>query len=222
MSLPIVPPAANANAAANNISNSSKQQSAKLGERYKMNTIAVSLENNNTTVLPNIELIAKQIRFPSAHIAHYLCLVLNTTKKASSSTNSQVTLRGTFTQQKVQAALYKLIGKWLICDECHLPELTIGCTESGVITRSCKACGHEQEIPTGAIPKTSSSSKASKNSSKKSKPSSGAALSSIDETFAQFIAENPPPLNKDDENDMKLFAIANGGFNGNSFVFQNF
>lgn len=186
MSLPIIPKTVDAKAL--------------VGERYKMAPIAVSCveKYKNATCLPNIDLIAKQIRFPSGHIAYYLSLILNTKLMVIKGSNA-IVLRGDFTQQKVQSALYTLISQWLVCEKCNLPELTVQvASNSRSIVKSCKACGHDQSIPC-------------KKRQKKS-------VYTLEEEFTMYISENQPPMNKDDGNDMKLFQ----SMKSDNPLFQNF
>lgn len=103
--------------------------------RYKRERLQVTPGKANTTVLTNLDVIARQINRPVADLTTFL--------RKKTGTNAFVkpegiVLKGQFTADSLDGLLEEFIEAQVVCDTCGNPE-----TEVNVITktRTCRACG---------------------------------------------------------------------------------
>ncbi len=113
--------------------------------RYKMDKIKISLTGrggNSHTVLDNLNTICIQINTTSELLLNYIGSVLG----CNTNNNS---LKGHYTDIKIQEIIFNYISFATMCNKCSIPELTPEIVKNGKNTKlnmKCSACGGSYEL----------------------------------------------------------------------------
>lgn len=108
--------------------------------RYKMPRVQIKGEGNGNgikTVIVNVEEISQRLNRDVNHPMKFFAYELAATAKYK---DDKWILTGSFTQERVQAALYDFIKKFVLCKSCRNPETIVQVDESKMVWLNCKAC----------------------------------------------------------------------------------
>lgn len=104
--------------------------------RYKMPALKIQSMNNNTTVLINIDVVAKSLNRSIHDILTFLKKKLNTGGDVK-----KMSLSGIWSKDILQSTLQHYINKYVLCKICGNPE-----TELLNNYMICKACSNKTKI----------------------------------------------------------------------------
>lgn len=103
--------------------------------RYKRERLTVTLGKANTTILTNLETIARALNRPSTDLITFF---RKKTGTSASTKSDGVFLKGQFTADSLDGLIEEFIEAQVLCGTCGNPETDInGSTK----TRTCRACG---------------------------------------------------------------------------------
>lgn len=107
--------------------------------RYKR-PLAVLETKKNTTIISNIDAIAKSLHTEPKYILYYIQLA----KSTSVSTRGEIKM--VLNKAEIENIINQFISEYILCQVCNYPELVIK-KEKNQIYSSCNACGNSCSIP---------------------------------------------------------------------------
>jgi len=117
--------------------------------RYKMPRLVAKVEgkgNGVKTVIPNMTEIARALGRPPTYCTKYFGCELGAQTQFDFK-NERYIVNGSHDAAKLQDLLDGFIKKFVLCAQCENPETVFKVnSKRGVITSSCKACGHSFQI----------------------------------------------------------------------------
>ncbi|RWS07574.1 eukaryotic translation initiation factor 5-like protein [Dinothrombium tinctorium] len=157
--------------------------------RYKMPKIIAKVEgkgNGIKTVIVNMVEVAKALNRPPMYPTKYFGCILGAQVNCDLK-NERYIVNGAHDSSKLQDLLDGFIQKYVLCSSCGNPETILGVIQKkGIITTSCKACGHSGPLnnrdklttyilkyPPTPVPNVGSSLTAGKKSRRKAKEEKG-------------------------------------------------
>jgi translation initiation factor 2 beta subunit (eIF-2beta)/eIF-5 len=117
--------------------------------RYKMDKLAIALTGkggNCHTILTNIITISQQINTSPDILVNYIGMINGCNTKNE---NNNYSLKGHYTNDKIQEIIYNFINFASLCQKCSIPELSpeiIGSNKDKKLIMKCSACGHNYEL----------------------------------------------------------------------------
>jgi len=119
--------------------------------RYKMPKIIAKVEgkgNGIKTVIVNMVEVAKALDRPPMYPTKYFGCVLGAQVNCDPK-NDRYIVNGAHDAAKLQDLLDGFIQKYVLCPNCENPETILGVYQKkGIITTTCRACGHCGNLPT--------------------------------------------------------------------------
>jgi len=113
--------------------------------RYKMPRLMAKVEgkgNGVKTVIPNMVEIARSLGRPATYCCKYFGCELGAQTQFDFK-NERYIVNGAHDAAKLQDMLDGFIKKFVLCEKCDNPETVLKVyLKKGIITASCKACGH--------------------------------------------------------------------------------
>jgi len=113
--------------------------------RYKMPRLMAKVEgkgNGVKTVIPNMVEIARSLGRPPTYCCKYFGCELGAQTQFDFK-NERYIVNGAHEAGKLQDMLDGFIKKFVLCEKCDNPETVLKVyVKKGIITASCKACGH--------------------------------------------------------------------------------
>jgi len=113
--------------------------------RYKMPRLMAKVEgkgNGVKTVIPNMVEIARALGRPPTYCCKYFGCELGAQTQFDFK-NERYIVNGAHDAAKLQDMLDGFIKKFVLCEKCDNPETVLKAyIKKGIITASCKACGH--------------------------------------------------------------------------------
>jgi translation initiation factor 5 len=107
--------------------------------RYKMPEVNLK-NNNNKTIIINIEKISLYINTPCEILIKYISYILGTNYN-----NKDNSFNGLYNKDKIQEIIYDYINEFVICKNCNIPELLYSnikiSSKKTKLNSICSACG---------------------------------------------------------------------------------
>jgi translation initiation factor 2 beta subunit (eIF-2beta)/eIF-5 len=104
---------------------------------------------NCHTILDNLPNICMQINTSSDILLQYIGSVLGCNTNKGSQSVAQYTLKGHYTNDKIQEIIYNFINFATLCNKCTIPELAPNVIKNGKnlnLIMKCSACGESYEL----------------------------------------------------------------------------
>lgn len=108
--------------------------------RYKMPRLQTRIEgrgNGIKTALPNLQEVAKALKVPTEFPTKWFGCELGA---QSMITEDRAIVNGSHTLDTMQESLDRFIDKYVLCQKCKLPEITLSVSKKN-ISGQCSACG---------------------------------------------------------------------------------
>ncbi|EER01291.1 translation initiation factor 2 beta subunit, putative, partial [Perkinsus marinus ATCC 50983] len=110
--------------------------------RYKMPKLVVKIEgrgNGIKTNIVNMVDVARALKRPPSYPTKFFGCELGAQSKFDEATDKAI-VNGEHQQADMQSLLDKFIERYVLCQNCHLPEIDMS-VKKGDIKGVCKACG---------------------------------------------------------------------------------
>ena len=115
------------------------QDSIDLFYRYKRPCAICEYRGGKTTIISNLEDIAKALHTKPFYIIYYIQLA----KSTSVTTKGEIKM--VISLVEIESLINQFIDEYVLCIVCHLPELVI--KKSGKdLEFNCEACGHATRL----------------------------------------------------------------------------
>eukprot|EP00003_Mantamonas_plastica_P007103 TRINITY_DN1591_c0_g1_i2.p1 TRINITY_DN1591_c0_g1~~TRINITY_DN1591_c0_g1_i2.p1 ORF type:complete len:484 (-),score=196.78 TRINITY_DN1591_c0_g1_i2:79-1503(-) len=117
--------------------------------RYKMPKMLIKVEgsgNGIKTLVINMSDVARSLHIPPQYVTRFFGTELNAQSKYDEKREA-AQVNGEFDYKSMFAVLQEFIQEFILCPNCHLPELVHSVDKKQILV-DCAACGHNGELQT--------------------------------------------------------------------------
>lgn len=115
--------------------------------RYKRPALTHTLTREGgsvKTIITNTTEVCKALHTQPVFVCKWMGCSLST--NSSINRYGLISLGGQLTVRQMEECLEAYITLFVLCDECSLPETTLGVSKSGKICKACAACGKSRSV----------------------------------------------------------------------------